>query len=310
MADVVSSQAPQDDPDRPGSAKDGATADGRSGRRWKQQKKKGSFWRELPLLVLIALVLTFLIQSFIARVYVIPSGSMEQTLHGCAGCVNDRVMVDKITYHFRDPEPGDVVVFRGPESWGVNEIGSARSDNPVVRWFQDLGSAFGIGQPDERDFVKRVIAVGGQTVEWDEKAKRVKVDGKLLDEPYVYWIAGTGPEDVRPFGPVKVPAGHLWMMGDNRNGSADSREHMDGSEQGTVPVDNVIGIARFVVLPPQRWQGIDDHNPQAAPVAMNAPAWQQGLPLGAGIAGAFPVWWVGRRLREGMADRRGRHDQG
>jgi signal peptidase I len=97
------------------------------------KRKKGSFWRELPILVLTALVLTFLIQTFLARVYVIPSGSMELTLHGCPGCTNDRVLVDKLTYRFRDPRPGDVVVFRGTDSWG-SEFSSQRwPDRAVLR---------------------------------------------------------------------------------------------------------------------------------------------------------------------------------
>ncbi|SHG08731.1 signal peptidase I [Streptoalloteichus hindustanus] len=308
MADVVPSTAPQDDPDRTAGAAGGSSDPGGSGSSsGERRKKKGSFWREFPLLVLTALVLTFLIQTFLARVYVIPSQSMEQTLHGCGGCTNDRVLVDKVTYRFSDPGPGDVVVFKGPDSWGRNsEFAGSRSSNPVVRWFQDLGSAVGIGQPDERDFVKRVIAVGGQTVEWDAEAKKVKVDGKLLDEPYIHWEEGTGPENVEPFGPVTVPAGHLWMMGDNRNFSADSRAHMQDDAQGTVPVDNVIGKARVIVLPPSRWQGIGDHNPQAQASALGAPVWQAGIPLGIGVAGAFPVLWIGRRLRARLPIQRAR----
>nr|BFF03380.1 signal peptidase I [Streptoalloteichus tenebrarius] len=264
--------------------------------------------------MLTALVLTFLIQTFLARVYVIPSQSMETTLHGCGGCTNDRVLVDKVTYRFSDPAPGDVVVFKGPDSWGRNvEVAGSRSSNPVVRWLQDVGSALGVGQPDERDFVKRVIAVGGQTVEWDPEAKRVRVDGKLLDEPYVHWEEGTGPENVEAFGPVTVPPGRLWVMGDNRNFSADSRAHMEDDAQGTVPVENVIGKARVIVLPPSRWQGIDDHNPQASVSALGVGVWQAAVPAGVGVVGAFPVLWagrrIGRRLRDRLPVRRGRRDQ-
>jgi signal peptidase I len=127
------------------------------------KRKKGSFWRELPILVLTALVLTFLIQTFVARVYVIPSASMEPTLHGCTGCTDDRVLVDKLIYRFRDPRPGEVVVFRGPPSWN-SEFSSRRSSNIFLRGLQDAGALIGLAPPDERDFVKRVIAVGGQTV--------------------------------------------------------------------------------------------------------------------------------------------------
>ncbi|SHE93365.1 signal peptidase I [Streptoalloteichus hindustanus] len=296
MSDLASSTASQDEPRHAPAAGGSSAPDASAPEPGGRRKKKGSFWREFPLLVLTALVLTFLIQTFLARVYVIPSQSMEQTLHGCTGCTNDRVLVDKVTYRFSDPEPGDVVVFKGPDSWGRNsDVAGSRSSNPVMRWFQDLASAVGIGQPDERDFVKRVIAVGGQTVEWDEEAHRVRVDGKLLDEPYLYWHNGSGPEMSPPFGRITVPAGHLWMMGDNRNFSADSRAHVDDDAQGTVPVDNVIGKARVIVLPPTRWQGIGDHNPQAQASALGAPAWQAGIPVGMGLVGAWPVLWLVRR---------------
>ena len=80
--------------------------------------------------MVVALVLTFLIQTFLAKVYVIPSGSMETTLHGCTGCNNDRVLVDKVTYRFGEPTPGDVVVFRGPDSWRNSEFTVEETANP------------------------------------------------------------------------------------------------------------------------------------------------------------------------------------
>ncbi|MEV0680462.1 signal peptidase I [Actinosynnema sp. NPDC050436] len=261
-----------------------------------KKKKKAPLWRELLVLLGTALVLTVLIQTFIARVYVIPSASMEQTLHGCTSpCFGDRVLVDKLVYDFTDIEPGDVVVFRGPPAWTANDFQSTRSDNPVVRVFQSGLSLIGLAPPDERDFVKRVIAVGGQTVECCDEQHRVKVDGKPLDEPYVYWQPGTSPADNRPFEPVKVPDGTLWVMGDNRMNSTDSRYQGDGGPSGAVPESDVIGKARAIVLPPSRWSGIGDHDPQA--VALGAPAWQSGIPAGVGLAAAWPVLFLGRRLR-------------
>ncbi|MGH3773424.1 MAG: signal peptidase I [Pseudonocardiaceae bacterium] len=256
------------------------------------RRKKGSFWRELPILVLTALVLTFLIQTFVARVYVIPSASMEPTLHGCTGCTNDRVLVDKLTYRFRDPRPGEVVVFRGTDSW-ASEFTSHRSDNVVVRWFQEAGSLIGLAPPDERDFVKRVIAVGGQTVQCCDKQNRVMVDGHALTEPYAVFM---GNEPQEEFGPVTVPQGNLWMMGDNRNNSADSRRHVADQRSGTVPVSNVIGKARVIVLPLSRWQIISDPDPQHTTVLGAAePA---GLPLSAGLVLTWPVPRGGRGPRE------------
>ncbi|MEU6642305.1 signal peptidase I [Saccharomonospora sp. NPDC046836] len=262
--------------------------------RQRKQKKPRSFWKELPILIVIALVLAFLIQQFLARVYMIPSGSMEETLHGCPGCTPDRILVDKITYDFTDPEPGDVVVFRGPQAWIENDVAPVESGNAVARFFQSIGSVFGLAPPDERDFVKRIIATGGQKVECCDAQNRVLVDGKPLDEPYIHW---EGRQTQDEFGPVTVPQGSVWVMGDNRNNSADSRVQGGGGERGAVPVENIVGKARFIVLPPSRWGVVSDHNPQAATAnAMSAPAWQQGVPLGVGVLAAWPTMWAGRRL--------------
>lgn len=224
-------------------------------------EQKRPFWRELPMLIVVALLLTFLLQTFIGRVYLIPSESMEPTLHGCAGCTGDRIVVEKISYSFGDPKPGDVIVFHGPPSWN-GDYRSIRSDNPVIRTLQNVGSIFGVVPPDENDLVKRVIATGGQTVQCCDEQGRVQVDGKSLNEPYIEFdfpfVPGaqdctTTPRSGRCFAPVKVPDGNLWMMGDNRSNSADSRYHGGDELQGTVPVDNVRGKAVLIVLPPGRW---------------------------------------------------------
>ena len=229
----------------------------------KGRKRAGSFFKETAILIGIALVLTVLIQTFLAKVYVIPSGSMEQTLHGCAGCTDDRVLVDKVIYRFRDPSPGDVVVFRGPEAWTHNDFTAEHSDNPVVQALQWLGSLIGLAQVDERDFVKRVIAVGGQTVQCCDARHRVLVDGKPLDEPYIYFVPGS-KQQMDDFAPVKVPAGRLFVMGDSRQNSNDSRFQGGGGVNGTIAITDVIGKARVIVLPPGRWGVISDHDPQVA----------------------------------------------
>ncbi|AOW92366.1 signal peptidase I [Rhodococcus sp. WMMA185] len=236
----------------------------------KSEKKNRSFLRELPILILVALVLSFFLQTFIARVYLIPSESMEPTLHGCPGCTGDRIVVEKIGYRFGDPQPGDVIVFRGPESWSQDFV-STRSSNTVIRGMQELGSLVGLVPPDENDLVKRVIATGGQTVECCDDEGNVLVDGQPLDEPYVVmdfpFVPGsqtcdTALKSARCFGPVTVPEGNLWMMGDNRSNSADSRYHVGDELQGTIPIDNVIGKAVFIVLPPSRMGTISSPNPQ------------------------------------------------
>ncbi|WP_461145279.1 signal peptidase I [Salinifilum aidingensis] len=297
MADVMRSGGPTgpeepSESDERGSQQDDPARE-RSDRKKRKNAKKGSFWRELPILIGTALVLTVLIQVFLARVYLIPSQSMEETLHGCPGCNNDRVLVDKVTYRFSDPQPGDVVVFRGPQPWVQGELSSSEPTNPVVSAVRYIGSLIGFGSPSEKDFVKRVIATGGQTVECCDPQNRVMVDGEPLEEPYIHW---EGEPHQRSFGPVTVPPGHLWMMGDNRNNSADSRLQGGGGANGAVPVDNVIGKAQVIVLPPTRWQGIPEPNPQERAQAMDAPAWQGGAPLAAGAAAAFPTVWAGRRL--------------
>lgn len=264
----------------------------RSGRR-----RRKTFWKELPLLIAVALLLTFLIQTFLAKVYVIPSGSMETTLHGCTGCNNDRVLVDKITFRFSDPRPGDVVVFRGPPSWR-SEVELAPPANALVRGLQQVGSLIGLAPPDEKDFVKRVIAVGGQTVACCDSRNRVMVDGKPLAEPYIYYLPEAGPARQQPFGPVTVPQGELWMMGDSRNNSSDSR----APGHGPVPLQNVIGQARLIVLPLTRFGWIAYPDPQAATVAMAVSGQSpvSGTPLALGLLGTLPLAAARRRRSRWM----------
>lgn len=316
MVNPVHAPTPEDDPERTeliprvgetgftsASPPRGGTGEKAAKRAGKHRRppKKQPLWRELLTLLAIALVLTFIIQQFLGRVYSIPSGSMEQTLHGCPGCTGDRVLVDKLVYDFRDPEPGDVIVFKGPDSWTENDITPAATGNPVVRGLQWLGSLVGLAPPDERDFVKRVVAVGGQTVQCCDDKSRVLVDGKPLDEPYIYWQNGK-PDARQRFDPVLVPEGTLWVMGDNRSDSCDSRCQGGGGIRGVVPIDKVIGKARYIVLPPNRWRGVGDHNPQASfstasAMPLNAPGWQQGAPLGLGVVAAWPTLWLGRKIR-------------
>lgn len=265
VADVINPTGPEDKPSHePTHAETMAPEDtsaGRRGRTGPKRRKKGSIWRELPLLVGTALVLTVLIQTLVARVYVIPSESMEATLHGCDGCQNDRVLADKVTYRFSSPKPGDVVIFRGPDSWSRNDQDASATD-PISHFYHWAASVAGFEAPNEQDFVKRVIATGGQTVECCDVHNRVLVDGKPLSEPYLYWEPGRGRQQ-RSFAPVIVPPGMLWVMGDNRNDSADSRIQGGGGVRGAVPVSDVIGKAQFIVLPVGRWSHVPDTNPQA-----------------------------------------------
>ena len=231
-----------------------------------RKRKKRPLWVELPILILSAVVITFVVQTFVAKVYYIPSGSMETTLHG-AEEGGDRVLVNKILYDFTDPAPGDVVVFRGPSTWPQDVV----VDKPTTWYgkaFQAMGSVVGLAPPDEKDFVKRVIATGGQTVMCCDAEGAVMVDGKAVTEPYIFEdydfqpgvldCSGAAPSQ-RCFPAETIPAGMLWVMGDHRSNSSDSRRH------GPISIDDVIGKAAFVVTPISRWQSIDDPDIQSGP---------------------------------------------
>ncbi|BBG00673.1 MULTISPECIES: signal peptidase I [Pseudonocardia] len=261
------------------------------------EKRQLAFWKELLLLAGVALLLTVLIQTFLAKVYVIPSGSMETTLHGCPGCTNDRVLVDKVTYNFTDVSPGDIVVFRGTEGWSAETSTGGGSTNPILRGLETVGSLVGFAPPDEKDFVKRVIAVGGQTVACCDALNQVMVDGQPLEEPYVYYLPEAGPARQIPFGPVTVPEGEYWMMGDSRNNSADSR----AAGHGPIPDGNVIGKARLIVLPFDRFGWLGSANPQTA-TASAAPGLPDGLPLALGMMGALPFALGRRRMLRARAE--------
>jgi signal peptidase I len=242
-------------------------------------RRKHSALREGAILVVLAVVIYYVMLTFVARPYLIPSESMEPTLHGCPGCTGDRIMVDKVSYRFGEPQPGDVIVFKGPPNWSIG-YKSIRSDNPAIRAVQDALSVVGFVPPDQNDLVKRIIATGGQTVEC-RASTGLTVDGKRLDEPYLDPSTMMADPAVYPclgneFGPVTVPEDRLWVMGDNRTHSADSRAHCSNlpadaqrgllctgdPTAGTIPVSNVIGKAQFIAWPPGRWGGIDSVNPQ------------------------------------------------
>jgi signal peptidase I len=287
-ADVV----PGDEPEKQEHAADGASS--RRSRK-RGEAKKGSLLRELPVLLLIAFVLALVVKTFFVQAFFIPSGSMEQTLHGCTGCTGDRVLVNKVPYWFGEPEPGEIVVFKGPDTW-TPEVTVAEPTN----WFSGamlwLGRTVGVAPPSEDDFVKRVIATAGQTVQCCDEG-RVTVDGKPLDEPYIFENTPLGS---RAFGPVTVPEGRLWVMGDHRSASADSKAHIGDRYGGTIGVDDVIGKAAVIVWPVSRFgllaspdiQGTDD-----GAMALGASA----APMAIGVAGAVPVvaW---RRRRDSRLD--------
>ena len=210
------------------------TAEGRasgSGRR-------GSLLRDLPVLVLVAVALTLVVRLVVAQAFYIPSGSMEPTLS-----VGDRVLVSKLAYLGSDVQRGDVVVFDGRGTFAPEAPG-ATLGGPLARVAGAVGGFLGVA-PSERDFVKRVIGVGGDRVACCDPAGRLTVNGTALSEPYVR--PGDAPSDVRF--DVVVPPGRLWLMGDHRSDSADSRAHLGDPGGGTVPVDRVVGKAVLTFWP-------------------------------------------------------------
>lgn len=231
----------------------------------KPAKKQLPWLVETFLIIAAVLVVVGLFQNIVGRQYVIPSGSMEPTLHGCEGCTGDRIFVEKVSYYGdKHPEPGDVVVFEGTESWNSAYV-SPRSSNPTIKAIQDALSFVSLAPPDENTLVKRVIATGGQTVSCQPGDPAVMVDGKPIDQSYVmnpptYPVndaigseACGGPY----FGPITVPEGNYFMMGDNRTNSLDSRFHMEDQYLGTIPEDHIRGKVAFVFFPFNRIGGVD-----------------------------------------------------
>ncbi|GAA1474951.1 signal peptidase I [Corynebacterium felinum] len=231
----------------------------------KKEKKQAPWYVEIPVAVLVTLIVVGLLQAFVGRIYMIPSQSMEPTLHGCSGCIGDRILVEKITYRFSDPKPGDVIVFEGTESWNRGVV-SQRSANPLLRGVQNIGSFVGVVAPDENNLVKRIVATGGQTVQCLPGDEGIMVDGSKVDDsftlsPFQYPInEATGSQACGGdyFGPITVPDKHLFMMGDNRTNSSDSRYHLGDDTQGTIPLENVRGKVSAIVFPFNRMGLVDD----------------------------------------------------
>lgn len=252
-------------------------------------KKQRSFWKELPLLIGIALLLALLIKTFLVQAFSIPSDSMQDTLQR-----GDRVLVDKLTPWFgAEPERGEVVVFHDPGGW----LDSTQAPEPNVA--QKFLSFIGLmPSSEEKDLIKRVIAVGGDTVEC-KKGGSVQVNGKSLDEKSYIFPGNTACDD-EPFGPITVPDGRIWVMGDHRQNSLDSRYHQELPGHGTVSTDEVVGRAIVIAWPLNRLSTlpVPDTFDQSGLSAASAVA--TGAPAVLGVAGAVPlVFWRRRRLTRG-----------
>lgn len=199
-------------------------------------------WWDVPVTIAVAVGIVLLITTFVAKPFSIPSGSMENTLQ-----VGDRVLVNRAVYHLRPIERGDIVVFDGSDSFIPASEVPAR--NPIVGVLTWLGQSIGIVAPDSTDFIKRVIGVGGDRVVCCDVDGRVTVNGTPLEETS-YLFTGDVPS-TQSFD-VVVPQGMLWVMGDHRSNSADSRAHLGDPGGGFVPESKVVGRGMVVLWPPSR----------------------------------------------------------
>ncbi|WP_330460059.1 signal peptidase I [Streptomyces sp. NBC_00820] len=222
-------------------------ADRRKLQRKVKRKRRRSAVKEIPLLVGVAVLIALVLKTFLVQAFVIPSGSMEQTIR-----IGDRVLVDKFTPWFGSkPQRGDVVVFHDPGGWLAGEQTAKKNDPVGVKQFKEGLTFIGLLPSDnEKDLIKRVIGVGGDHVKCCDAQGRVTVNGVPLTEgDYLY--PGNAPS-LMPFD-IQVPKGRLWVMGDHRGNSADSRYHQNTSYKGTVSEDSVVGRAMVIGWPFGHW---------------------------------------------------------
>lgn len=258
-------------------------------RRGQAGPRRHGLWREIRgffVLAAIALVLALVIKSFVVQAFWIPSGSMENTLE-----VNDRVLINKMVYHLRPIHRGDIIVFDGTGSWN---FGPSADPNIFSKAASELEGIVGISH-DSAIYIKRVIGLPGDHVACCTRSGQVTVNGvPLTESSYVY--PGNQPS-AQKFA-ITVPPGRLWVMGDHRGVSYDSRGHQGNPGGGTIPESGVIGRAFVIIWPPSRVGllniPVTFEQPQldAATSAASGP-----LPLALGFAGAVPLTWLQRRLR-------------
>lgn len=223
------------------------------------------FVRDVIVIVLVAILVSFLVKTFLVRSFYIPSGSMENTLQ-----INDRILVDEITPRFGGYERGDVVVFRDPGGWLPPAAPDTRPF--VVQAGEWLLSLVGLAAPDSDDhLIKRVIGLPGDHVVCCNAIGQITVNGVPIDESsYLKLQPGETVPQVVPFD-VTVPKDSLWVLGDNRDRSRDSRYNQDQPGKGFVPMSNVVGRAFLVTWPFSRFGAIDFHHSVFAGVPSPSP---------------------------------------
>jgi signal peptidase I len=246
-------------------------------------KKSRPFWAEALVLLVIAAVIAVGVHSFLFQAFFIPTGSMENTLK-----VNDRVIVNRLSYKVGHVQRGQIVVFSGVDSWSP-EGSVTPPHNPVLRTLSKVGSYLGFAPSGEQDFIKRVIGVPGDHVICCDPQGRITVNGHPLVENYLY--PGSDNRTL-PFN-ITVPPGHLWVEGDHRNDSADSRSHTGLPGGGSIPINKVIGRAFVIVWPLSRFHGLS--TPSTFSTVSSATA--SALPSTIGLAAVMPVAFIRLRVR-------------
>ncbi len=212
--------------------------------------RKGSALREFPILVIVALAVSLLIKTFLVQFFYIPSGSMENTLQ-----IQDRVAVNKLPFISRSISRGDVVVFRDPANW-LPEPYAATENKVVAKIKEGLVTVGVLPNPAKQFLVKRVIGVAGDNVICCSNGK-LTINGKETTEPYIFAGNKSSEMDFN----VTVPEGKIWVMGDHRGSSADSRYHQDDVNNGFVPVDKVTGRVFAIIWPFKNFGLVPNHNP-------------------------------------------------
>lgn len=218
------------------------------------RKKRGVaiFLRDLLIIFVVALLISFLIKTFLVRSFYIPSGSMENTL-----LVNDRIIVNQLEPGLVPVSRGDVVVFRDPGGWLPPQV--PLEQNPIVAALDWTMSVVGLSAPDSNDhLIKRIIGLPGDHVVCCNALGQMTVNDVPLNEPYVLLPEGQTSASQDAFD-VVVPDDSLWVMGDNRYDSLDSRYHPNTPGKGFVPMDNVVGRALVISWPLERWSWLDDY---------------------------------------------------
>ena len=201
--------------------------------------KKGSFLRELPIIVVSALIVSIVVKTFLLHFFYIPTGSMENTLQ-----IGDRIAVNKFGALFSEVKRGEVVVFGDPDNW-LGQV--QQTDDPKLLALIKSGliTVGVLPDPAKQYLIKRVIGVGGDNVTCCDAEGKLQVNGVSINEPYIY--SGDKPSETK-FN-VDVPEGFLWVMGDHRGASADSRYHQDDVNKGFVPESDVVGRVVSVIWP-------------------------------------------------------------